>query len=83
MKKFVSVLLVLCCLMASCVSAFAERQPVQGGLTDTQVVEFLSILDDSIFDSVSISSNMDNFDVKIIHDDFVTYKNCYPSAFSP
>ena len=67
--------------MASCVSAFAERQPVQGGLTDTQVVEFLSILDDSIFDSVSISSNMDNFDVKIIHDDFVTYKNCYPSAF--
>lgn len=81
MKKFVSVLLVLCCLMASCVSAFAERQPVQGGLTDTQVVEFLSILDDSIFDSVSISSNMDNFDVKIIHDNFVTYKNCYPSAF--
>lgn len=81
MKKFVSVLLVLCCLMVSCVPAFAERQPVQGGFTDTQVVKFLSILDDNIFDSVSISSNMDNFDVKIIDDDFVTYKNCYPSAF--
>lgn len=84
MKKLLSFLLVLCCLMTSAVPAFADRKPTADGWSASQAIESLKsgleVL--SIFEDCSVEyKNTDTFIASIRCDAMATAKVCYPSAY--
>lgn len=76
MKKFVSVLLVLCCLMASCVPALALTDDEAFVIRFLQMSPFGDHSDDGYYYSLSADTAEKCIEVKCYHPVFSTLKTC-------
>ena len=78
MKKFVSVLLVLCCLMASCVPVLAAVDV----WSSDRVIDCIKRAMSDSFDDYSVTRvSSEEFQADIVYDKLLTAKNCQPAYY--
>ena len=78
MKKFVSVLLVLCCLLASCVPALAAVDV----WSSDRVIDCIKRAMSDSFDDYSVTRvSSEEFQADIVYDELLTAKNCQPAYY--
>ena len=81
MKKFVSVLLVLCCLMASCVHALAEKAALEDyllGVLQAYCKDDKSI---GLYYNVSLDSERHCYIIKVSSQNTATFATCDPKNY--